>query len=190
MSFANPNCAVDALLSRTIEFAGKEVALTCGALLAVEATRHIENERIVAWTLLFVASQENVPLALMRSESGILPAVLEWAEALGAQKREEAILVARRLIAQYKASACRYEIIGKQGKEVECGNVVAMAGFFMREYGMKFEEYCELPATRANALYAAWCESMGMDGVETYRRKEQARNIAQIMESLNFGEAE
>lgn len=184
----NPRCAVDALLSRTIRFGGKELSFTCGALLAADSLPDdaLASERLTSWTIVYVATQESTPISLIRSKEGILPAVLEWAQNIGESERENAVLVAREFLQNYRESACKYEIIGKKGKPTECGNAVCMAAFFMREYGMTFEEYCELPATRANALYAAWCESLGLDGVNTYERKEKARGLAEIMASMKF----
>lgn len=197
MSEACPEGALDALLARTVSFRGKPVALTLGALLALESlsARERASESFAAWTLVCVSSAEGdeIPrvLGALRSEAGVLPHVLAWAAEIGKEARSEAVSVADVMLDAYCSSRCAYnDGSGRPPERVECGNAVALAGFFMREYRMSFLEFFALPATRANALYAAWCEAKGLAGQDTFWSREMLRGAEKILAGMDFSWAE
>lgn len=195
MSDASPAGALDALISRTVKFAGREIAITCGALLAVESLggEEAKNESFVAWTLLAVSSLGvSKCLPALRSASGVLPLVLDWAAKLTKEERAEALIVASRLVSFYSCSKCVYVSAFEQGteKQIECGNAAMNAGFFLREYRLTFEQYFDFPATRANALYAAWCDAQGMQGKDTFWNREKLAEAPAMFAKLNFDYAD
>ena len=190
MSQASPTGALDALLARTEKFLGHEVAITCGAMLALESLTEEEraNGNFAAWTLVAVSILPiGETLPALRSRRGILPLVLSWAGKLSPEARKAAISTAEAAFSAYRESVCEYtSSVSAESRGVECGNAIASAGFFMREYGMTFRQYFALPASRANALYAAWCEAQGMRGKNTFYSREVLAAAPAIMEQLNF----
>lgn len=194
MSVAAPKGALDALLSRTCDFAGREVSLTMGALLAVESLAPAERKipRIVAWTALAVSEANDAEIyaviRALRTRQGIVPYVLNWASNLTLDAREKAVSVAERLMDDYDASRCVYtDASGNAPEPVQCGNAIALAGFFMIRFGLTFEQFFTLPATRANALHAAWCEANGMAGKDTFWSREMLAAAPEIMAKMDFG---
>ena len=184
MSQASPAGALDALLARTVNFLGQEFAITCGALLALESLSAEEraNVNLASWTLVAVSVLPiGETLPSLRSERGILPFVLRWIGKLSPEARKAAISAAEAAFSREYSSA-----VGKESHGVECGNAIASAGFFMREYGMTFRQYFALPAARANALYAAWCEANGMRGKNTFYSREVLAAAPEIMKHLKF----
>lgn len=190
MSQTSPTGALDALLARTTSFLGQEFAITCGALLALESLSAEEraNVNLASWTLVAVSVLPiGETLPALRSERGILPLVLRWIGKLSPEARKAAISAAEAAFSRYLESICEYSsAVGKESHGVECGNAIASAGFFLREYGLTFRQYFALPAARANALYAAWCEAQGMRGKNTFYSREVLAAAPEIMKHLKF----
>lgn len=194
MNPLSPRGAVEALVARTSRFAGRDVCVRASTLIV----RELFGDAVPADALpelLMWASWEDarVVLRLCRARGAeLVVEALRWARRLPARERARLSEVYAEIDAECADSFCAYAWPNEAGTagNVECGVTTAVAGIMAHYYGVRFEEFFAMPMARVNALCAARCDALGMQGVDTFFSREFLAEAARERESLNFDWAE
>lgn len=190
MSVSNPRESVDALVGKTVEWCGRELCLTNASMIALSAlgldASPLENPDFV-WALIWVSSvpADDLVCEIRKSSFG-LHVVRGFAAGQNRDAWQNAARAASELLGYYNASVCRFYVATSADTTV--GEWVAAAAYFLREYGVSFDEFVAMPASRMNALYAAACEREGFQPTDTYVTRANAPKLEAFLASANFDE--
>lgn len=206
MSSVNPHGAVRAFIGSAFPFRERRripflrrkrsVVLT-GAVIAALELLDLDSERLDAFLVvscvLYAATRARsrllAEMQLPRAE--FARRALRWGERQF--PRPEDLDAARAIVAamfdDYAASACSYasrDSAAESLAEYGLGERIAVCAALMHAYGVSFEDALFMPCTRANALYYAECERVGMEGVDTFLRREILAEAAKLLPFFNF----
>lgn len=191
MSVANPRESLDALVGRSVRFAGRDLVLTNAAMIALSVLgleASTTDSPLFVWALVWGASRPGSEVVdAMRSDNFGKDVVLAFARRHSREQWAEAKDAARKLLALMNGSVCDFRA-KTEAKPSAIGGWVSTVALFLKEFGISVDEFFAMPATRANALYGALCEQCGMHPVNTFCTREKAPLIDDFLRNANFGE--
>lgn len=191
MASENPIGATDALVGKRTEWLGHEICLTNAALIAVSALgmdgATLDGNPLFGWALVWGSSRPAYEVMnLVRSPRFGISVISEFAADHDLAGWRETASAARELLGAFNSSVCRFSPRGETLPSAGLGKWISLAAFFAREYGVGFDEFCAMPATRANAYVAAACEREGMIPEDTFGRREDLLFATDFLKKANF----
>lgn len=206
MSAVNPQGAVRAFIGASFSFRERrripflrrrrQVVLT-GAVIAALELLDLDGERLDAFLVvscaLYAATRSRAQLLaeMQLPRADFAQRAFRWGERQfrRAEDLDAARAIVGAMFADYAASACTYasrdggaEALAEYG----LGERIAICAALMHAYGVSFEDALFMPCTRANALYYAECERVGMEGVDTFLRREILAEAAKLLPFFKF----
>lgn len=188
VSSVNPRSAIDALVGKSVSWNGRDLVLTNASMLALSALDLEESkigDPLFDWALVWgAATPPTEILSAMRRASFGRSVIVAFAAQQSKDAWRDVKRAAAQLLKTINSSVCEFS--GRDTKPSSVGGWVCAAASFQKEYGVNFDDFCAMPATRANAYHAAACERIGMQPVSTYRSREDAPRLEAFLETANF----